>query len=171
MIDIEANENRILEVRKHWWVLFKELLVILFVTVIPFAIYGGLASADVVENIPGEEPFLFFAILAGWLLCMWIAAFMVWTEYYLDLWLITDQKLISVDQKGIFSREISTVQLNKVQDVTVEVHGFMATFLRYGNVKIQTAGEEREFIIYNVADPSRIEMVINRAIEEYDREH
>lgn len=171
MIDVEAHENVIIEVRKHWWALFEELSIVVLVFFIPIFILAVLIYFPIVENLPGEPLFLIVALLAGWTLCLWIVGFMVWTEYFLDIWLVTDQKLVSVDQAGIFSRQISTVQLNKVQDVTVEVRGLVATFLRYGDVKIQTAGEEREFIIHKVARPSDVEMVINRAIERYDRDH
>jgi len=172
MIDVDAHENIIIEVRKHYWALWEELAVVIFIFFIPIFIYAVVSAIPSIINlIPGDPAFLFLGLFAGWLICMWITSFMIWTEYYLDIWLVTDQKLISVDQAGIFSRQISTVQLNKVQDVTVEVRGIIATFLKYGDVKIQTAGEEREFIIHKVANPSHVELVINRAIEEYDREH
>ena len=171
MIDIESNENIIEEIRKHWWALWEELAILGFVFFIPVFVYAVFLGFPIIDSIPGEQSFLFVALFSAWTLCIWITGFMIWTEYYLDIWLITDQKLVSVDQAGIFSRRISTVQLNKVQDVTVEVHGIVATFLRYGDVKIQTAGEEREFVIHKVADPSHVETVINRAIELYDRDH
>jgi uncharacterized membrane protein YdbT with pleckstrin-like domain len=172
MIDVEAHENIIIEVRKHWWALWEELAVVIFLFFIPIVISTVvLAVPAIVDAIPGDPTFLLIGVIVAWGLCMWIAGFMLWTEYYLDIWLVTDQKLVSVDQAGIFSRQISTLQLNKVQDVTVEVRGIIGTFLRYGDVKIQNAGEVREFIMHKVANPSDVELVINRAIEEYDRDH
>jgi len=171
MIDVATHENIIIEVRKHWFALWEELAVVIFLFFIPIFISAVvLGIPAIADTIPGNPALLLIGVIVAWGLCMWIAGFMIWTEYYLDIWLVTDQKLVSVDQAGIFSRQISTVQLNKVQDVTVEVRGIIATFLRYGDVKIQTAGEEREFVIRKVANPSDVELVINRAIEEYNRD-
>ena len=64
-----------------------------------------------------------------------------WMDYYLYVWIITSERIIDIEQKGLFNREISEFTLDKVQDITVKVPNMMATFLKYGDVIIQTAGE------------------------------
>ena len=44
--------------------------------------------------------------------------FRAWLDYYLDIWVITDERIVNIEQKGLFSREISTQQLYRIQDVT-----------------------------------------------------
>ena len=68
--------------------------------------------------------------------------FMFWVDYYLDMWVITSERIIDIEQKGLFRREISEFMLDKVQDITVEIPDIMATLLKYGNINIQTAGEK-----------------------------
>ena len=75
--------------------------------------------------------------------------FYFWADYYLDMWIITTERIIDINQLGLFSREISEIPLRHVQDVTIEVHGIIETFLKFGTIKIQTAGE-REFTIDTV---------------------
>ncbi len=72
-----------------------------------------------------------------------------WMDYYLDMWIVTEKRVINIDQRGLFSREISEIPMANIQDVTVEVHGLMETLLGFGTVRIQTAGE-REFTIDDI---------------------
>ena len=67
--------------------------------------------------------------------------FVLWTDYYLDVWLITTERLIDIQQRGLFDRTISELSLNNVQDVTIEIRGIIPTLLKFGNLKVQTASE------------------------------
>ena len=74
---------------------------------------------------------------------VWVLFFIKWTDYYLDVFILTDRRVIYITQKGLFSRRIATSRLDRVQDVSAEVTGMMPTFLNYGDVHVQTAGEEK----------------------------
>ena len=171
MIDIEHDEKKIMEVRKHWYVFAKDAIIILFLMFLPIILYIGLKISPITLLTTGNEYVLFIFLYTVWFFVFWVIFFFVWTEYYLDVWIITDQKMIDVDQISLFAREISTLQLDKIQDVTVEVHGIIATFLRFGTLHVQTAGEKREFIINNIAKPQKVKDSISSAIEEYNRKH
>ena len=71
-----------------------------------------------------------------------LVSFVLWSDYYLDLWIITNQRIVDINQKGLFNREVSEFMLDKVQDVTVEIPDMLATFMKYGNLKIQTASDK-----------------------------
>ena len=91
---------------------------------------------------------------------VWILFFLVWIDYYFDVWIVTNRRVINVEQKGLFSREVSELEFEKIQDVTTEVLGIIPTFLNYGNVYIQTAGEKERFTFADVGDPYRIKDII-----------
>lgn len=171
MIDIEHDERKILEVRKHWYVIVKESIITLFFLFIPIIIFAFIKVADINLILPGSETVLFIFLYISWLLVFWCILFFLWTEYYLDVWIITDQKMIDVDQVSLFKREISILQLDKIQDVTVEVHGLIPTVLHFGNLHVQTAGDQREFVIKNIAQPQLVKDEISSVIEEYTRRH
>jgi len=103
---------------------------------------------------------LFLGIYSAILLIAWIIFFIIWTNYYLDVLLVTDKRIIDVEQRGFFSREISTVRLENIEDITINVSGVLATFLNYGTLKIQTAAEAREFIIHDVPEPNMVKSTI-----------
>ncbi len=84
---------------------------------------------------------------------LWILFFIEWTNYYLYIWIITNQRVVSIDQKGFFNREITTLRYRQIQDVTVEVKGLISSLLKFGLVEIETAGETRKIIMRQAESP------------------
>lgn len=75
-----------------------------------------------------------------------------------------------MEQNGLFSREVSELELEKIQDVTTEVLGIIPTFLDYGHVYIQTAGEKERFIFASVPAPYRIKDTIMNLQKQEEKE-
>jgi len=171
MIDIEHDERKLLEVRKHWFVIFNDILIVCFFLFLPVIIFAVISATSINFIFPGSETVLFIFLYMAWMFVCWTVFFFLWTDYYLDVWIITDQKMVDVDQIGLFKREISTLQLDKIQDVTIEVHGLMPTLLHFGTLHVQTAGEQREFVIKNIAQPQKVKDTLSSAIENYNRKH
>jgi len=171
MIDIEHNEHRVLEVRKHWFALMNHFLAAFFAAVLPPLLVAGVNSFTNSLGIAGNDTVALLFVYTLWLMLIWLWLFFEWTDYYLDVWIITDQKVISVDQQRLFVREISTLQLDKIQDVTVEVKGIIPTIFHFGDILIQTAGEKREFVMLQIAEPQKVRDRIVHVIEQYNREH
>jgi len=178
MVDLEQNEQILLTARRHWFTLFLRLIPLLFFAIVPILIIvvlqivGGIAENSLTsggQNLfaqGGSLPALIIFLLFSWLLCIWIAIFTVWTDYYLDILLVTDHRIINVEQKALFSREIASLHLDKIQDVTIDINGFLATFLLFGNLRIQTAGEVEEFVIRGIKDPTTIK---NTILEQHEK--
>ena len=93
----------------------------------------------------------------------------LWTDIYLDVWTITNYRIINREQNGLFNRVVSKLELSKVQDVTVEQKGMVTTFLNYGDVFIQTAGEKERFVFEQVGSPFQIAKTILRLIDENNK--
>jgi len=174
MIQIDKDEKVIFAARKHWFILFAESLFIFLLLIIPIPVYIALETVGLFSmvKIPGDPVHLLTAIFAAWLLFIWIAFFVVWTDYYLDILILTNKKIIDVDQKGLFAREVSTLRLDRVQDITVEVNGIIPTLLGFGKIQIQTAGEHPEFIVRGIPDPYKIKNdILREAHELIDRRY
>jgi uncharacterized membrane protein YdbT with pleckstrin-like domain len=74
-------------------------------------------------------------------------------DYYLDVYILTDKRIVDIRQNGFFKREIAELNLHQVQDVNAEVNGIFPTILHYGNVLIQTAAEKNNFLFGCVPHP------------------
>lgn len=91
--------------------------------------------------------------------------------FYLDMLIVTNDRLMSVRQQGLFSRTISELDLYKIQDITSEVHGAFATLFGYGTLTIQTAGAHEEFVIQNIPHPEQLRQAIMDLAEEDRKYH
>jgi hypothetical protein len=148
----EPDEKIILVIRKHWWIFFKLFLFYFILTLVPLVLknlmqnYTKLldgGALTVVLNLLGSLYYLYILTLF----------FRSWIDYYLDLGIITDERIVDIEQKGLFARSISAQKLYRVQDVTAEVKGLLPTLFHYGDIHIQTAGTEERFVIYQAPHP------------------
>lgn len=163
LINLETGEKIILEVRRHMFILYGRvalLLIFFFVPLIlsPFVstVINRLADAAYGSIVAG----FFFSL---WCLFLWVLFFFYWTDYYLDVWVITNRRIFDIEQKGVFRRDISVTRIEQVQDVTVSTNGVFATFLHFGDIHIHTAGSEIDFTIKNAANPMHVKETIMRA--------
>lgn len=160
------NEKIIFEARKHWLKLVVEIVGLVIACIVPFFLLF-LAYSVIDIQLFAILLVLFMFWYSVWLLVIWFLIYMVWLDFYLDVWIVTNFKLIEVEQKGFFHREISTLQLDKVQDVTVTVNGFLATWLDFGHIEVQTAGSDIVFEVRNISRPYKLREAILQAGGEY----
>lgn len=104
--------------------------------------------------------------LSAYLFFIWLLFFFSLIDYILDVWIITDKRIIDIRQNGFFSRTISEMHLSRVQDVSSETHGFFPTFLKYGNVIVQTAGEHNKLFFEEVNHPEHIRDILMKIVSE-----
>ncbi len=163
LVDLETGEHIILEVRRHMIVFYARVLflVVLFFVPLFLSPFVTILIDKAVGAAIGAVVFGFLFSL--WLLAMWITFFLQWTDYYLDVWVITNKRIFNINQKGLFTREITVYALEKVQDITIEVKGVLATFLKYGTIRIETASESTNFAIENATNPVEVKNTIMRA--------
>jgi Bacterial PH domain len=93
---------------------------------------------------------------------------MFFHNYYLSMQVVTSDRVIDIDQKGVFKREVNEMPIENIEDVTYKQNGFWGTMFNFGNVIIKSAGagpiggEEKVedqtngFVFNNVPTPSVI---------------
>lgn len=148
MIALETGEQVLMVVRRHWYALFRHVATLLMLTLVPvvFFMFAQVYREFFSQSGMGAVINFVFSLYALGLL---LYAFIVWTDYYLDVWVITNKRLVDIEQRGLFVRTISELPMNKVQNVTIEIPGFMATLLKFGNLKVETASKST-FVIRQV---------------------
>jgi len=159
---LKAGEKILFEVRRHWFVVVSESTFVLLLALIPF--FALSASSTV--HLSSELFYIILFLCAGWLLILWSVFFIIWTNYYLDVWIVTDQRIIDIEQLNLFNRVVSEFRLDRVQDITIKVNGLIATLLGFGDIHVQTAGEMEKFLIKNAPKPYEVK---DRIIKEHDR--
>jgi hypothetical protein len=168
MIALQREEKVLMEVRKHWLAICIHAIVLTILALVPLAI-APLVLQYLFPDLASEEGnlletmYLFGA--AAWLWFVWVMFFVAWTNYYLDVLVITNKRLIDMEQFVLFSRDEVTIPLTNIEDIKIEVIGFLATVFRFGNLQIQTAGAERETITKNIRRPELVRSCLESAVE------
>ncbi len=142
--------------------LARESSVIVLMALVPLFLLGGFGYFGLSENF--VLPIL--ALCSGWLAILWSLFFVVWTNYYLDVWIITDQRIVDIEQFSLFSRDVSEFRMDRVQDLTVEVKGIIPTLMGFGDLHIETAGMHHQFHINEIPNPYEIK---DRIVKIHDR--
>jgi len=165
----KANEQIILMVRRHWFNILEQFFIVFLMIllllgswiILPLFFPGVIASSlNVLFN--------FLRNLFG--MFVWITFFLIWIDYYFDVWIITNKRVVNIEQKGLFNRQVSELELARIQDITTEVTGVIPTMLNYGDVFNQTAGENPRFIFRQVSDPYGIKDTLMNLQKKRNRE-
>ncbi|MDP2704369.1 MAG: PH domain-containing protein [bacterium] len=151
MIELYKDEKVVAEMRRHWFVIASEGILLGAAAIAPLFAFFILREFVPIQ-LPSSALFFFYSVF---LFLLWILFFVAWTNYYLDVLVITNQRIIDVEQVSLFSRDNVSVPLENIQDVKVEVFGILPSLLDYGNLSVQTAGESREVVISRIAHPHK----------------
>jgi hypothetical protein len=133
-----------------------------FIALLLTAIAAGLAYFDntTPSHIAWGRDKVIVAIIILIILAMIILLGGIYV-YSRNVLVFTNLHLIEVEQNGIFGRIVSQVSFNREQDISGNRTGLFATIFDYGNVTVQSAGENVHFVFRYAPDP---EEVSNEAI-------
>lgn len=157
LLELQPNEQILATFRKHHIILFQKLAPVLAIAFVAlFIIATPLAS-----KISTGGGVIFFGSII--LLFALAYAFVVWTKFYFDVWIVTTIRLVDIDQIALFNRKTSTLELENIEDITVKVEGLLQSMVSYGTLSVQTAGHIQEFIISDISDPEAAKQVLYTA--------
>jgi uncharacterized membrane protein YdbT with pleckstrin-like domain len=160
------NERVELFLRRHWFALVTIFIPLTFMTIIPIGIgwyFWNMLETWLENPIYGPIIIVFASM---YFLSLWLFSFLEVTDYYLDTWIVTNERIINIEQEGLFHRTASELDLASVQDTTAEIRGFLQTIFTYGNVFIQTAGSKGRFHFKNIDNPEQVKEIVNKLVEE-----
>ena len=155
----KPDEKILLVLHRHWFNILKQFVIIFAMLALFFGSYVfsfffyQTPNDPAFDNLPAFLRNLFFIFT-------WITFFIIWIDYYFDVWIVTDRRIINVEQKGLFSRVVSELELDNIQDITTDVKGLIPTFLNYGNLYVQTAAEKERFVFRHIPNPYEVKDVI-----------
>jgi hypothetical protein len=156
-IELQQGEQVLAVLRKHWLLFALEAVSLVILFFVPFFL----------SALPFDIPLLsggtatFFGAI--WMLFLLMRGFISWTNYYLDIWIVTNMRLVDVEQIALFNRKASTLELEHIEDITVKIEGFLASMIGYGTVSVQTAANLQEFLINDIQNPEEAKQTIYTA--------
>jgi len=141
--------------RKHPIVMRKGLVIGAFcplLGVIPAAVKPSLGMG-----------WFFGGLALGWL--AWIVVlFPSWIAWYYSVFIVTDQRLIQITQKGLFHKTVVDLTLQQIQMVNYQIAGLQETMLGYGTIMMQTY--VGDLVIHEVHHPAKIQKKILKILRD-----
>jgi uncharacterized membrane protein YdbT with pleckstrin-like domain len=84
-------------------------------------------------------------------LILFIYHFIMW---YFTLYIVTDQRIRQITQRGFFGKDVVELRLSKIQNISYNIPGFSGELFGFGTIVIQTF--VGDLVINKVEHPDRI---------------
>lgn len=159
------DEKIYIAVREHPIILAAKVLVwLLFVFIlIGFKKFAPDAAPYLFE---GDASYVTSVFMQAYTMFLGLSIFIIFVLYYLNMHIITQIRIVDIDQEGLFRHTVSTLNISQIEDVTSDTTGIFGTLFDYGTVYIQTAGAVERFEMDNVPKPAQLTKIIIDLFEE-----
>jgi len=137
------DEEVLFTFRKHPIVMRKGLVISML------AILLGTVPA----LIKPEMSYFYGGLAAGFVLAA-ILFLPSWILWYYSIFIVTNQRLIQITQKGFFNKSVVDIGLKKIQSTNYEIKGVQATLLGFGTIMIQTY--MGDLVVHEIHHPAEV---------------
>ena len=73
---------------------------------------------------------------------------------YFTLYIVSDQRIRQITQRGFFGKDVVELRLSKIQNISYNVPGFSGEMFGFGTIVIQTF--VGDLVIHNVGHPDEV---------------
>lgn len=154
-----VDEKIYIAVREHPIILTLKLLG-WFMFVVLLLLFKSYAPEITPWLFEGQSGVIISLVQQLYGLFLALSLFIIFVLYYLNLHIVTEIRIVDVDQEGLFRHTISTLNINQIEDVTSDTKGILGTLFDFGTVYIQTAGARERFEMDNVPHPGQLNKII-----------
>jgi len=167
-----TDEEILIFTRRHWIQFVASLAAVLLMVAAYLTAIFIIIRVAPFELTEGTPRLVLVTVSGVVLLLSWLFLYIKFIDYYLDIWILTSERIVQIKQRSLFNRQITELDLSTVQDVQSKVQGLIATFLGYGTIFVQTAGTTELLEFRYIPKPYEVEKhIIDRqtALEERTR--
>lgn len=159
---LKDDEDVVMFIRKHPATFLVPFLKAAIFIAIPFALMKYLLMNKWLSLV------FFGLLIIGFVILLY-----EWFTWYLDSYLITNQRVIRIKQKGLFSREVRETPYEKIQEVTCKIEGVLATVFNFGSVFVHTMVSKDPLVLASIKRPQEVKekiIEIQERVEDSDEE-
>lgn len=158
------DEEILMIFNKHWFTVILPLVKSMVIILLSFVIPIALGSMGTIFSYAWSASIYYLWIV------FWIAYILYkYYHWYRDKFIITDQRVIDIDQKGLFTRKVSEIELDKIQNTTYTVTGVFQTVFNFGTVTIQSAGNN-DLSLKTIPNPASYQQEIVMLVKKVERD-
>lgn len=156
----KPHETIILFLRAHFitnisWIIFAIILIFLppiIILVLPLFKMDFLSSSAAARFTTIYVLFYYLMVFSY--------VFISSLHWFYNVFIVTSERVVDIDYSDIVTHNIAITGLSHVQDVNYTQSGFIPTFFNYGNLFVQTAGNEVNFEAPNIPKPREATHII-----------
>lgn len=149
----DPEEKVVLLLRKHPITNIGWLLLTFVIIVAP----AFISSLPFIEQVPIR--FQLVGVLI-WYLVTAGFAYEKFLSWFYSVNIVTDERLFDVEFSNLIYRKMTDAEIERIQDVTVQMGGAIRTTLNYGDIIIQTAAEMPEIEFEAVPEPDKVAKIL-----------
>jgi len=156
----KEHESIILFLRSHFIINLPWIIVTLILISIPMAIAAFVSNLEMnflstkqVSNFTTIFTLLYYLLVSSYV-------FISFLHWFYNVFIVTSERIVDIDYSDIVIHNIAVASLSHVQDVNYTQSGFIPTFFNYGDLFVQTAGDERNFEAFSIPKPREATHII-----------
>jgi len=160
------DEQMLLVVHKHWASLVGEAvftvlpgLAILFLLFLFRNLSLSMADASIHAIVTFLVPMCF--------LILWTILAIQWTNYYLNMLVVTDRRIFYTSQTNFTQRLVRQWNIHGIRHVSVRFGNLFESFFNYGTLDIEAQGEKSPVKVAGIPDPEYVSAVILKQDDRY----
>ena len=154
-INLRTDEEVITILHHHPIGFIKQIFITAFIILLSFFLMYPLFN-----NLDQLGVAIFVALLATGIFYGG-REFFIW---YYNVFIITNQRIIDMDQRGFFEKIVSEVPYENIIDVSYYVKGIGQSIFKLGTIKVKASGVD--LIIKNIKDVIKVNQILLDCIRE-----
>ena len=160
--------------RRHAFTFIPQIILFIGSFIFPILIY--LMINNLFPTLLNNTQLFAAAVLVAsiYYLSILLLLYTQFVDFYLDVWIVTNDRIVDIEQFGLFSRTISELDLFRIQDVTADVKGMFATLFKYGDLLVKTASNNPSIVFRNIPNPNYVRqhlLELANSDYRYHRDH
>lgn len=117
-----------------------------------YLLLGCLVITAIPPLIWQDNLELFLLPVGGFALGL-LLFFYHYTMWYFTIYVVTNQRIRQITQRGFFGKDVVELRLSKIQNISYNIPGFSGEIFGYGTIVIQTF--VGDLVIRNVEHPEK----------------
>ncbi len=137
-----------------WWIVLTAILIL-----IPPALKLVFTGDNTFKgfNLTASTQLI---LIVSWYLFVFAFAFQRFLVWFFNVYIVTNKRIVDVDFFNLFYKQISSTTIDNIQDVTQKRGGVAQLLFNYGDLVIETAGENPSFEFTAIPNPNLVQKTI-----------
>lgn len=153
MVVLQPGERVVGEIKRHPFGIIRLYVGVVLATALAAGLGFVVLPGMLQSSNDGSAMTQIYIGLALIITIMILGLGVATTVYWQNMWIVTTDSITQITQSGLFSRQVSQLSMDNLEDVTVDQNGIIPHIFNFGTLKVETAGERSKFLFIFCPSP------------------